>query len=225
MSLPSHPIVSIRRWELIGVLLCAMFCVSAHAAESLRGVILSRHGGEGREASWMVDLAVGNRTYHLYYNEPLPKTFRNATCLDIGAIWSVVVHASDDSSRDIVRADCTGAVDTDGHEAWRLARDYIQLSRDPSAQTSKFLSERWRASQEFTVFLPRLRELDTSNYKRFGRSGTCIDIVGIKRGQQVQLRAGADCHLTLLGSPVGLFLNLVRNTHLARWEIDNIKIR
>jgi hypothetical protein len=192
-------------------------------ADSLVGVVFSNHSGQGPHASGAIELAVGARTYILYYGEPLTKRFEGHVCYDIGAIWSVVFDVLPDSTRELKTVSCSGETDAVGHAAWSLARRY--LNSTPSASSFELLSANWRSTSAFVTFESEARKLDLTGYHRFGKNGGCIDILSIEQPDAAELRAGADCDLELSGAPVYLLFRVVRHTHTDRWEIADIQIQ
>ena len=194
-------------------------------ADDVTGVVLSDHSGPSGHASGTLELAVVGKVQTLYYGEPLVRRFRAAVCRDIGAVWTVSLRATADSTLVIARASCHGRVDEDVHSSWLLVRDYLEamMKSQPAAVDS--VSARWRSSPEYRVYATKTSDLDLSGYQRFGRDGRCID-VGHKRDKdRIELTAGPDCSVDISGKAVNLFFTLHRNLDKGKWEIDKIEIR
>lgn len=210
------------------VLARAIFVLAALCSrvrgETLTGVVLSKHSGQGPDASGMIRLAVRDKVYYLYDGEPLDRHFGSQACEDIGAIWSVVVAFSD-GSWDLFGARCKGEVDEAIHAPWLIVVDFMRKMGDQSVMPETMLSARWRSSPDFRVLQERGKRIDISGYRQHSPRGTCIDVVTVDRGSRTQMRAGAECYLELSGKPVDLLFTVVKNPRTRRWEIDEVKLQ
>ena len=210
--------------HMLSIVFLFLTCVQLGNAESITGVILSNHSGQGGHASGEVQMATNHGIRTLYYGEPLRRRFMAKLCNDIGAIWSVEIRALADSSWVIENASCSGKVDPDAHSAWSLVREYLENLRNGKQPLQLFAPE-WRNSSEGVEYFKRSARLDVVNYGQLGRNGSCIDVIAVEQSHKARLRAGVDCYLSIEDKPAALFFSSARDITTGRWQIDRIEVR
>ena len=190
----------------------------------MTGVVLSNHSGPTAGASGEIKLAVRDKNYSLYYDHSLQTRFTTDSCWSIGMVWSVEYRTLQDSSLYAERATCEGKANKAVYEAWLMLRKYLSgMDARPSASHELF-SPLWTSSPAGKEYEKQAAFIDLTDYRRFGMSGTCIDVIGQQPGT-ILLEAGADCHLTLSKEPIDLILTMSRTNTDKRWQIYDIKLR
>ncbi len=204
------------------IALAAALC----SGESITGVVLSNHRGPAADFSGTVDLATAGRIRTLYYDRSLQRHFTRESCSDIGAIWTVVVLTSPDSSLYADSATCDGKFDQDVRNTWLIVREYLATTGNASPGASpKLFSSAWLSSPDRRVYEDKTEHLDLRGHRLLGSGGMCIDVLGMSQAEVTKVRAGGDCHLAISGKPVELVFTVGRRNDDKRWEIDAIDIR
>ena len=206
------------------ILCWIIFCVLSSTAATVTGVILSNHSGQTAGASGEIKLVVANKHYLLYYDHSLQTQFTTDACWRIGMVWTVEYRTLQDSTLYAERATCDGKVNEAMHDAWLVVAEYLSgTDARPSARPNLF-SSRWISSASGEKYEHDAVQLDLTDYRGYGRSGTCIDVTGVQ-SRAIHLEAGGDCHVVLSNLPVDLIVTVIQSDKGKHLEIDSIEVR
>jgi hypothetical protein len=184
-------------------------------AETLTGVLYFKEIGNGTHPAGTIQLAVGNNVRSLSIAPPAKRDYKEKTCDDLGARWTVVILDVPYISRII----CSG-VDERVHNSWLAVRNYLEGL--PSAVANPdLLSVRYRSSEEFRHFLEQVNRQEFIFYSGPGEAGDCLKVIPVPRSTRSRLLT--HCAIELQGKRVGLYFDLIRNRTTGKWMIDGIK--
>lgn len=213
-----------RKWVLVGVLLCSGLAKTPET--TLRGVLYSDHGGPSATGTGDIGLVVAEKKYRIHYQKPYPQFFSTPACRDIGALWSVVVTMETATEGELHRATCRETFDQSIHGPWLTVRSFLaELRAGWSRRSERALTSQLRQSASFGPLLDKLRLLDTSNYRKYGNEGRCLDATGTLGPAATYIHAGMGCYLRLQGDPVIVTFTVILIRDSGRWEINGIQFR
>ncbi len=188
-------------------------------AESITGVLYFNEVNNGAHRANYVELDTGKQVITIGYTEPLERRFRDKSCSEIGAVWTMTVQHPD-GGLFATRAICRGLNSETVNSAWKAVRDY--LDGLPSyAATSALISTRLRYSPEFRELLALMNSGDLSFPSSQGKPSGCLRVVSVKESSEV--RIVTTCGVRLRGKAADLHFEvpLIEGKRL----IDGLEIK
>jgi hypothetical protein len=208
------------RWAC-ATLAISIFSATCSFAETLTGVLYFNDLGNGRYAAGTIELMVAEKLYTIGYGGAITEHFRDDTCHDIGAIWSVSV-AHVDHSLEAKRFACNGRFDEDLHQPYLLTVRFLDALGNAKLQTGA-LSSRYQQTEEYRDF----SRLVNSHYLMLptwlAPASRCIKAVHVE--PEVRTQLATFCEVDLGNRPTVLLFDVRKDKNTSRWEIDGIEMQ
>lgn len=202
------------------VLIVGVLFGSFSRGAELRGVLRSLQQGQGKNSSGQAVLEIDGALRQFEY-VPRSLKFLNASCHEIGAIWTVRIGTPAHDNKYISGVACDGLVDPSIHEPWLLVRDYFRSLAKPKVGARRsFFSSSWKSSPNYRAYESRLNSLDLRSYVMFGREGTCLEALRAPVAGSTSISTML-CHLDRNSSTTITF-EVRKNPTAASWEIDRV---
>jgi hypothetical protein len=158
---------------------------------TLTGIVYFDHSGPSGNGTGELQLATKAGLIRIHYQKPIRQDFSNATCREVGAIWTVQTGGRGVLGEDeLVRAHCDGKLDFAVHGAWIAVKSYIETTAKDSGNALGYQPDR-RGSVQVDM---GGRKVDISGYLNFATTGMCLEMHDRLNASTIIIESSADCY-------------------------------
>ena len=184
------------------------------SCREVTGIVYSDHSGPSAKGAGELELATKTGLIRIHYQKPIRQEFSNATCREVGAIWTVQTGGREALGEDeLVTAHCEGKIDAAVHGAWIAVKSYIEKAAHHSGYSLGYQPDRRGPVQ---VDMGGLK-VEMSGYLNFATTGMCLEMHDRVNASTIIIASSPDCYFY-----PDLDLT-VKRVSKAVWRVVNVK--